>query len=158
MISRICFKMKSHYPWTNLLMIILACFALITLGLHIYANWNISLPLLTTPTKASHSDVLKFVIKTIWISSIPIFLFFMLTAIAGFWRQRFYLPLFFIFFFWLGGLRELQAIIEYWGWTTSFYLPSKLIAWSSLFMLFFATASTISWIVEYFCQKKKTGI
>src|SRR3989339_2169484 len=154
-ISRICFKMKSHYPWTNLLMIILACFALITLGLHIYANWKISAP--SIHFAVSHEAVLA-VIRVIWISSIPIFLFFMLTAIAGFWRQRFYLPLFFIFFFWLGGLRELQAIIEYWGWTTSFYLPSKLIAWSSLFMLFFATASTISWIVEYFCQKKKTGI
>src|SRR3989339_1667815 len=149
-ISRICFKMKSHYPWTNLLMIILACFALITLGLHIYANWKISAP--SIHFAVSHEAVLA-VIRVIWISSIPIFLFFMLTAIAGFWRQRFYLPLFFIFFFWLGGLRELQAIIEYWGWTTSFYLPSKLIAWSSLFMLFFATASTISWIVEYFLRK-----
>jgi len=142
--------MKSHYPWTNLLMIILACFALITLGLHIYANWKISAP--SIHFAVSHEAVLA-VIRVIWISSIPIFLFFMLTAIAGFWRQRFYLPLFFIFFFWLGGLRELQAIIEYWGWTTSFYLPSKLIAWSSLFMLFFATASTISWIVEYFLRK-----
>src|SRR3989339_1222907 len=155
MINQIYFKMKKNYQWTNLLMIILACFALITLGLHIYANWKISAP--SIHFAVSHEAVLA-VIRVIWISSIPIFLFFMLTAIAGFWRQRFYLPLFFIFFFWLGGLRELQAIIEYWGWTTSFYLPSKLIAWSSLFMLFFATASTISWIVEYFCQKKKTGI
>ena len=131
-------------------MVILACLALITLGLHIYANWKISAP--SIHFAVSHEAVLA-VIRVIWISSIPIFLFFMLTAIAGFWRQRFYLPLFFIFFFWLGGLRELQAIIEYWGWTTSFYLPSKLIAWSSLFMLFFATASTISWIVEYFLRK-----
>ena len=150
MINQIYFKMKKNYQWTNLFMVILACFALITLGLHIYANWKISAP--SIHFAVSHEAVLA-VIRVIWISSIPIFLFFMLTAIAGFWRQRFYLPLFFIFFFWLGGLRELQAIIEYWGWTTSFYLPSKLIAWSSLFMLFFATASTISWIVEYFLRK-----
>ena len=149
--------MKSHYPWTNLLMIILACFALITLGLHIYANWNISLPLLTTPTKASHSDVLKFVIKTIWISSIPIFLFFMLTAIAGFWRQRFYLPLFFIFFFWLGGWHEFQEISIAWNDFSSFGAPFTLVAWSSILMLLIAIAAMMSWIVEYFCQKKKTG-
>src|SRR3989339_527698 len=153
MISRICFKMKSHYPWTNLLMIILACFALITLGLHIYANWNISLPLLTTPTKASHSDVLKFVIKTIWISSIPIFLFFMLTAIAGFWRQRFYLPLFFIFFFWLGGWREFQEISIAWNDFSSFGAPFTLVAWSSILMLLIAIAATMSWIVEYSLRK-----
>src|SRR3989339_1762664 len=157
MISRICFKMKSHYPWTNLLMIILACFALITLGLHIYANWNISLPLLTTPTKASHSDVLKFVIKTIWISSIPIFLFFMLTAIAGFWRQRFYLPLFFIFFFWLVGWHEFQEISIAWNDFSSFGISLEILAWSFISMLIVAMAATISWIVEYFCQKKKTG-
>ena len=150
--------MKSHYPWTNLLMIILACFALITLGLHIYANWNISLPLLTTPTKASHSDVLKFVIKTIWISSIPIFLFFMLTAIAGFWRQRFYLPLFFIFFFWLGGWREFQEIGYVFQGYLQFGISLEILAWSFISMLIVAMAATISWIVEYFCQKKKTGI
>jgi len=149
--------MKSHYPWTNLLMIILACFALITLGLHIYANWNISLPLLTTPTKASHSDVLKFVIKTIWISSIPIFLFFMLTAIAGFWRQRFYLPLFFIFFFWLGGWREFQEIGYVFQGYLQFGISLEILAWSFISMLIVAMAATISWIVEYFCQKKKTG-
>ena len=145
--------MKSHYPWTNLLMIILACFALITLGLHIYANWNISLPLLTTPTKASHSDVLKFVIKTIWISSIPIFLFFMLTAIAGFWRQRFYLPLFFIFFFWLGGWHEFQEISIAWNDFSSFGAPFTLVAWSSILMLLIAIAAMMSWIVEYSLRK-----
>ena len=149
--------MKKNYQWTNLFMVILACFALITLGLHIYANWNISLPLLTTPTKASHSDVLKFVIKTIWISSIPIFLFFMLTAIAGFWRQRFYLPLFFIFFFWLGGWREFQEISIAWNDFSSFGAPFTLVAWSSILMLLIAIAAMMSWIVEYFCQKKKTG-
>src|SRR3989339_1423689 len=158
MISRICFKMKSHYPWTNLLMIILACFALITLGLHTYADWKVSIPFLHAHSTLPHQKIVFAVLRIFWFSSIPIFLFFMLTAIAGFWRQRFYLPLFFIFFFWLGGWHEFQEISIAWGWTTSFYLPSKLIAWSSLFMLFFATASTISWIVEYFCQKKKTGI
>jgi len=153
MINQIYFKMKKNYQWTNLFMVILACFALITLGLHIYANWNISLPLLTTPTKASHSDVLKFVIKTIWISSIPIFLFFMLTAIAGFWRQRFYLPLFFIFFFWLGGWHEFQEISIAWNDFSSFGAPFTLVAWSSILMLLIAIAAMMSWIVEYSLRK-----
>src|SRR3989339_2247018 len=153
-ISRICFKMKSHYPWTNLLMIILACFALITLGLHIYANWKISAP--SIHFAVSHEAVLA-VIRVIWISSIPIFLFFMLTAIAGFWRQRFYLPLFFIFFFWLGGWHEFQEIGYVFQGYLQFGISLEILAWSFISMLIVAMAATISWIVEYFCQKKKTG-
>src|SRR3989339_971034 len=151
MISRICFKMKPHYPWTNLLMIILACLALITLGLHTYANWSISSPLLYY----SHGSkkVFDFVVKTFWISSIPIFLFFMLTAIAGFWHQRFYLPLFFIFFFWLGGWREFQEISIAWNDFSSFGAPFTLVAWSSILMLLIAIAATMSWIVEYSLRK-----
>ena len=98
---------------------------------------------------------MKFVLKTFWYSSIPVFTFFIITAIAGFWRKWIYLPVFFIFFFWLGGLREIKAIIEYWGWTTSFYLPSKLLAWASLLMFVTAIAASISWIIEYVLQSKK---
>ena len=148
--------MKPHYPWTNLLMIILACLALITLGLHTYANWSISSPLLYY----SHGSkkVFDFVVKTFWISSIPIFLFFMLTAIAGFWHQRFYLPLFFIFFFWLGGWREFQEIGYVFQGYLQFGISLEILAWSFISMLIVAMAATMSWIVEYFCQKKKTGI
>ena len=154
MINQIYFKMKKNYQWTNLFMVILACLALITLGLHIYANWKISAP--SIHFAVSHEAVLA-VIRVIWISSIPIFLFFMLTAIAGFWRQRFYLPLFFIFFFWLGGWHEFQEISIAWNDFSSFGAPFTLVAWSSILMLLIAIAAMMSWIVEYFCQKKKTG-
>src|SRR3989339_1037604 len=147
--------MKSSYTRTNFLMIILACFALITLGLHTYANWSVSH--LWLYHAHGSKKVFNFVLKTVWISSIPIFLFFMLTAIAGFWRQRFYLPLFFIFFFWLGGWREFQEISIAWNDFSSFGAPFTLVAWSSILMLLIAIAATMSWIVEYFCQKKKTG-
>ena len=147
--------MKSSYTRTNFLMIILACFALITLGLHTYANWSVSH--LWLYHAHGSKKVFNFVLKTVWISSIPIFLFFMLTAIAGFWRQRFYLPLFFIFFFWLGGWHEFQEISIAWNDFSSFGAPFTLVAWSSILMLLVAIAATMSWIVEYFCQKKKTG-
>ena len=154
MINQIYFKMKKNYQWTNLFMVILACLALITLGLHIYANWKISAP--SIHFAVSHEAVLA-VIRVIWISSIPIFLFFMLTAIAGFWRQRFYLPLFFIFFFWLGGWREFQEIGYVFQGYLQFGISLEILAWSFISMLIVAMAATISWIVEYFCQKKKTG-
>src|SRR3989339_1320301 len=157
MISRICFKMKSHYPWTNLLMIILACFALITLGLHTYADWKVSIPFLHAHSTLPHQKIVFAVLRIFWFSSIPIFLFFMLTAIAGFWRQRFYLPLFFIFFFWLGGWREFQEIGYVFQGYLQFGISLEILAWSFISMLIVAMAATISWIVEYFCQKKKTG-
>jgi len=147
--------MKSSYTRTNFLMIILACFALITLGLHTYANWSVSH--LWLYHAHGSKKVFNFVLKTVWISSIPIFLFFMLTAIAGFWRQRFYLPLFFIFFFWLGGWHEFQEIGYVFQGYLQFGISLEILAWSFISMLIVAMAATISWIVEYFCQKKKTG-
>ena len=149
--------MKSSYTRTNFLMIILACFALITLGLHTYADWKVSIPFLHAHSTLPHQKIVFAVLRIFWFSSIPIFLFFMLTAIAGFWRQRFYLPLFFIFFFWLGGWHEFQEISIAWNDFSSFGAPFTLVAWSSILMLLVAIAATMSWIVEYFCQKKKTG-
>ena len=148
--------MKTKYIWTNRLILLLACLALITFGLHIYANWNISSPWLYY----SHGSekVFKFIMETVWFSSVPVFTFFILTAIAGFWRKRIYLPLFFIFFFWLGGSREFQEIGIAWNDFSSFGAPFTLVAWFSILMVFCSVAATISWIAEYilYCRSGRT--
>src|SRR3989339_366247 len=98
MISRICFKMKSHYPWTNLLMFILACFALITLGLHTYADWKVSIPFLHAHSTLPHQKIVFAVLRIFWFSSIPIFFFLFLRLLRGFGVSGFFYHSFFFFF------------------------------------------------------------
>ena len=143
--------MKIRFLWTNCLMQILACFALIIWILHIYANWNISLPFLHAAS--NYHQGMKFVIKTFWLSSIPVFLFFLVTAIAGFLRRRWYLPFFFVLFFMVGGYREFQEIVIASHDFSQFGAPFTLVAWSSLMMLTIAIAATVAWVIEY--QKRK---
>ena len=145
--------MKANYRWTNRIMKLLAIVALITLVLHIYANWKISIPLLHAKSTVSRTEIVKAIFKIFWLSSIPVFLFFLVTAIAGFLRRRWYLPFFFVLFFMVGGYREFQEIVIASHDFSQFGAPFTLVAWSSLMMLTIAIAATVAWVIEY--QKRK---